>query len=673
MNIKKVVAAALCTLFAAGSVTWISACGKNVLPEREKNVILTQSGVTVKWDKVNGAESYEVYHAPSRFAEYELASSQRETVYEGTDKYGYYRVDAFDGEGNKLSSETYSYDAETFGETVHIYSPEDDTASVAEDIGKFTAETSQFYSGRFAALFKKGDYRELDLRMRYYMTFSGLGKLPTDTVLGGFNTYGELSGGNATCNFWCGIENLTVDNTVQWAVSQATSFRRMNVTGGMYLTDQTGKTPWASGGFISDTKVSGTVDAGGQQQWFTRNSEWGNWKNGDINMVYSGCNGKFDSDKYVWPSRWVTELDTTEVMSEKPYLVFDEGYFVCVPELKTHTKGISWGEEDNSSYIPLENFYVAREDYDNSETLNYALEKGKHLLFTPGVYSLESPLEVETPNTVILGLGLATLKVAPENTQTLMKLADEDGIIVAGMMFDAVASTQTLMEVGSAKTGKSHARNPVVLHDLYFRIGGAESGKTFVDKTLVINSNDVIGDNFWVWRADHGVANSVGWDVNRATNGVIVNGDDVCLYGLMVEHFQEYQTIWNGENGLTVFYQSETPYDPPEQDFWISEWNGARYEGYASYKVSDGVQKHALYGAGVYYVASSRLKNVFNLDHGIELPSNAGIRAEHLAIANFLSYGGGIRHIVNAYGEGLIPSTGEKKHFTSFIAGVAVK
>ena len=102
-----------------------------------------------------------------------------------------------------------------------------------------------------------------------------------------------------------------------------------------------------------------------------------------------------------------------------------------------------------------------------------------------------------------------------------------------------------------------------------------------------------------------------------------------------------------------AFYQSETPYDPPEQSDWMSEWNGVEYQGWASYKVSDHVQNHEAHGLGVYYVASNRLRNVFTLDHGIELPSNPGIKVEHMAIANFLSFGdkktdGGIRQIVNS-------------------------
>ena len=116
-----------------------------------------------------------------------------------------------------------------------------------------------------------------------------------------------------------------------------------------------------------------------------------------------------------------------------------------------------------------------------------------------------------------------------------------------------------------------HADNPVVLSDLFFRVGGANhTEKVSCDTCVMINSDDVIGDNFWVWRADHGWDASVGWDENICYNGLIVNGDDVTIYALMVEHFEEYQTIWNGNGGKTYFYQSEMPYDVPSAEEYMS-------------------------------------------------------------------------------------------------------
>ena len=114
--------------------------------------------------------------------------------------------------------------------------------------------------------------------------------------------------------------------------------------------------------------------------------------------------------------------------------------------------------------------------------------------------------------------------------------------------------------------------------------------------SLEVNSSNVIIDNIWAWRADHGNPGTVGWTINTAKHGVIINGDNVVAYGLAVEHFQEYQTIWNGENGIDYFYQSEMPYDPPTQ----ADFSHQGISGFASFKVQDWVRNFQGFGMGVY-------------------------------------------------------------------------
>ena len=101
--------------------------------------------------------------------------------------------------------------------------------------------------------------------------------------------------------------------------------------------------------------------------------------------------------------------------------------------------------------------------------------------------------------------------------------------------------------------------------DVFFRIGGATPGKATT--SLVVNSDNVILDDIWAWRADHGTG--VGWTTNTADTGVIVNGDNVTAYGLFVEHYQKYEVIWNGNNGTDIFFQNEMPYDVPSQAAWM--------------------------------------------------------------------------------------------------------
>ena len=191
------------------------------------------------------------------------------------------------------------------------------------------------------------------------------------------------------------------------------------------------------------------------------------------------------------------------------------------------------------------------------------------------------------------------------------------------------------------KTKVSHANNPLSFSDVYFRVGGGKNaGK--VKNCVTINSNNVIGDNFWVWRADH--STNVGWDVNTATNGIIINGDNVTMYGLFVEHFKEYQTIWNGENGKLFFYQSELPYDVPRQKAYKSH-NG-KVNGYASIKVADSVKKFESYGIGVYcYNRDSDI----DITSAVEVPDRKGVKLHNTCTVK-LNGQGQISHIINKSG-----------------------
>jgi hypothetical protein len=243
----------------------------------------------------------------------------------------------------------------------------------------------------------------------------------------------------------------------------------------------------------------------------------------------------------------------------------------------------------------------------------------------------------------VLGLGFATLR--PDNGVIAMSVADVDGVKLAGLLFDAGAvSSPVLLQVGPNGSTASHAGNPSSLHDVFARVGGAGPGKATV--SLQINSSNVIVDHTWLWRADHGAG--VGWDVNTAANGLVVNGANVTIYGLFVEHFQQFQVLWNGNGGKVYFYQSEIPYDPPNQASWKS--NGST-NGFASYKVADSVTSHEAWGLGIYSVFTN--PNVF-LTRAIEVPQNANVRFHHMITVN-LTNNGGISNVVNNTGGATLP------------------
>ncbi|UUU43586.1 discoidin domain-containing protein [Streptomyces sp. NBC_00162] len=499
-------------------------------------------------------------------------------------------------------------------------------------------ESAQFGSGRYQFLFKPGAYNGLNAQIGFYTSISGLGLSPDDTTINGDVTVDAgWFGGNATQNFWRSAENLAlnpVNGTDRWAVSQAAPFRRMHVKGGLNLApDGFG---WASGGYIADSKIDGQIGNYSQQQWYTRDSSIGGWSNAVWNQVFSGTQG---APAQSYPNPPYTTLDTTPVSREKPFLYLDGAeYKVFVPAKRTAARGTSWGNgAPQGSSIPLSRFYVVKPGA-SAATINAALAQGLHLLFTPGVYHVDRTIQVNRPDTVVLGLGLAT--IVPDNGVTAMKVADVDGVKLAGFLIDAgTVNSPSLLEVGPAGAATDHVANPTTVQDVFIRVGGAGAGKATLG--MVINNHDTIVDHTWIWRADHG--DGVGWETNRSDYGFRVNGDDVLATGLFVEHFNKYDVEWNGERGRTIFFQNEKAYDAPNQ---AAIQNGP-VKGYAAYKVAESVNTHEGWGLGsyCYYNVDPTIRQ----DHGFQAPVKPGVRFHDLLVVS-LGGNGQYEHVINGIG-----------------------
>ncbi len=544
--------------------------------------------------------------------------------------------------GQSAQAQKSQVTAPDFGEHVFIMDPSMPASEVQHKLDTLfkQQESNQFGPERYAVLFKPGVYHN-KVQLGFYTQLLGLGQSPDDVTLdGGIRVEASWHDGDATQNFWRSVENLSVipDNgTMQWAVSQAAPLRRLHVRGNMLLDDDGG---WSSGGFIADSLIDRQINSGTQQQWLTRNSTIGSWTNANWNMVFVGVKNAPAAGN--WPAPPYTVVDQTPVVREKPFLTIDKAgnYSVVVPSLRKNSQGISWQEaQPQNEKLPLQKFYIAKAGKDTAQTINAALAKGKHLLLTPGIYKLDAPLQITKPDTVVLGLGIATL--LPVAGNAAMKVADVDGIKVAGILFDAgEKNSEVLLQVGDGKNTASHAQNPISLHDVFFRVGGASIGNA--SNSVIINSNHVIGDNLWIWRGDHG--DGIGWNTNKTRHGIIVNGDHVTMYGLFVEHFHHYQTLWNGNHGEVYFYQSEAPYDVPDQKSWM---NG-HINGYASYKVADKVTHHKAIGLGIYCFFSTNPE--VKLNSAVEAPVTPGVQFKHITSVS-LGGVGEITHVLNALGE----------------------
>ena len=692
-------------LFAA--VAMLSACRPSgvvdpvagfepVLDPGGSSIALVDGSVVITWDPVVGAEYYDVARAGSRLGRFAALGTVGEAAF--TDNApnpnrfeNHYRVTARGG-GEVLSVRIISFELQLFGPNVRFYDARyDGMADIEREINRIHDEEmfgsvigrdgrrGQFSSQRFALFFKPGVYSFDTLRVGFYTHLAGLGRVPTETRLyATIETPPHLPNNNATCTFWRSIENLEIDGGVfRWAVSQAAPARRMKVNVAAEFDWNSG---WASGGFSGDSYFGYTAGSWSQQQWYARNSHFAHGFHGvNWNKVMQGCTGEREY------SNWdiggsTTWLDATPVIREKPFLYFADGEFrVFVPALRRDAVGVSWTATDMGPGVSLlleTDFHVAREGVDTADTINAALEKGLHIFFTPGRYYLSAPIHVRNPGTVVLGTGLATLIPGPKNRYGALFVDDVENVTIAALMFDALYSSTYLVSIGGSDAAGDHSSAPTLLADLFLRVGGYREENVHVDVAALIKSNDVIGDHFWIWRADHG--QGVGWDRNTSGNGLIVTGDRVTIYGLFVEHFHEYQTLWLGEDGRMFFYQSETPYDPFHQSVFSS--HGGTVDGWAAYKVGNNVQNHLAVGLGIYAVFvrtgrdRARSESMF-LENAIEVPHRPGVMVMH---ANIVEISGsdtetvrtGIRSIVNGTGAGVGGGFGRETLLT-FSDGIA--
>jgi fibronectin type 3 domain-containing protein len=505
-----------------------------------------------------------------------------------------------------------------FGPNVYVFTPSDSVSSINSSLNTLNTNT-QFSTNRYAVLFAPGTYTGVEAEIGYYESVAGLGETPTATTISnGYLTSNQTdSNGNLTTNFWRSIENMSInaipagDTYLQWGVSQGAAFRRMYVNGSVELTNtDCGE---ASGGFIADSQVTGTIQSCSQQQWYTRNSSIGGWSGNLWNMVFSGVAGAPAQSVPFGKSDSYTTLATTPASREKPFLYMDSSgnYWVFSPALRTNSSGTSWsgGGLGSGTSLAISTFYIATPSSTLAQ-INAALASGQNLILTPGIYQYSGSISVTNANTVVLGLGYANL--VPQSGTAAITVADVGGVQIAGLLIDAgPTNSPVLFQVGTAGASRvNHASNPTSISDTFFRIGGAVSGTA--TESIEIDSDNVILDNIWAWRADHGQV-PVGWTVNIGMEGLVVNGDNVTALGLAVEHYEAAQVQWNGEGGETIFYQSEMPYDVPSQSAWMD----GTIDGYASYNVSPAVTTHQAYGLGVY--------SFFN--QGVDIIANSGILA----------------------------------------------
>jgi hypothetical protein len=580
-------------------------------------------------------------------------------------------------------------DTATFGPNVCVFTPAMTQAAVQADLNAIATQQvpigAQFDSDRYAVFFEPGTYGSaadpLVFQVGYYTQVAGLGALPSNTIVNGaIDVFNNLcTAGTQDCNaddnFWRSLSNLELnvdlpsttpayappaidafgagcDNSAEmWAASQAAPIRRAIINGSVVFQDYCANNNYASGGFIADSQIAGDLDFYGNQQYMVRNSSIGGANacpNGLWNMVYSGVQGA-PAPAFSGQCQQNTVIASSPVTEEEPFLYTDASGkdHVFVPAAQTNSSGTSWssGTEAGSS-LPLSSFFIANPST-SVAAIDVALALGKNLVLTPGVYNLSAPILVSRPDTVVLGLGFATL--VPQHGGAALIALPNKGVKVSGLIFDAgPVNSPVLLSVGTPLLPGS-AGDPDAIQDVFFRIGGAETTNTSATVSLLDNASNSIIDDVWAWRADHG--NDVGWTENTGDNGLVVTGNDVTAYGLAVEHYQKSEVVWTGQGGTDVFFQNELPYDPPTQ----ADWNeSSTFSGYPAFQVGNNVKTFTGYGMGSYVVFIDTTATL-NVTEAFQAPKVPGVHFND-TFGVWISGSGGLDSVVNGAG-GPVTST----------------
>jgi hypothetical protein len=508
--------------------------------------------------------------------------------------------------------------------SVQIFGPSDTKSTITSAVNtayqynggdpRTTCNNGQFSSQRYAFMFLPGTYNDLDVPIGYYTSVYGLGASPTYTKFdGGKGPFSEEGCADFTdgalCTFWRSAENFwtttnsTMSNTgsgMVWSVSQAAPLRNVKVDNDLiffeYMPQSCCAAGYASGGWGSGLQVGGKTSFGSQQQFIVRSSDLAANDNSDTaawNGVFVATKGAPAHTCAGAPS--VVNMPNVPAVAEKPYITSSDGklFNLIKPPVQFNTDwGVPWTSTGipNSELIPFEDVYVTQPG-DTAKIINAKLNQGLHIIISPGIYNLEASIIIDKADTVVLGLGFATL-VAPGNGDPCIRIGDVDGVRLSGVLLQAGQweTTGTMLQVGSSGSYEGNSRNPIVLTDIFVRVGGPYTNVGPVKESMVtIKAGATIIDNTWLWRADHTEEGAVLNSTNPVPHGLVVEADNVKAYGLAVEHTLEDNVLWKGKNGLTYFFQAEIMYDYLEP-----VWNNS------CYTLGHDASGHVVRGAGCY-------------------------------------------------------------------------
>nr|WP_320132496.1 hypothetical protein [uncultured Holophaga sp.] len=565
-----------------------------------------------------------------------------------------------------------------FGSNVTIIDPSMTTDEINTKLVAIAAASTGYDEVRNAVYFLPGTYGSaagaddpttatgfISSSVGYNETVQGLGSAPGDVVINGNLT---VNGNLRT--FWRSLANVKINpiqadeaaHTLRWSTSQACPLRRVDIAGNL---DVKGAAVTA-GNLLENSRVSGQVDGGmgwntdsvienTPTEYYFRDCDIGSLRGHNVQWLFTGVPNAPATDFALGTATepgCYTALPTTPVSREVPFLFLDgESYKVFVPNAVFTSSGHHWGTTAaDGETLALSSFFIAKPT-DDITTINAALANGKNLLLTPGIYKITAPIQVTKANTVVMGMGLAS--VMPVSGTAAIAVGDVPNVVIASLTIEnGTQNSDVLLQIGT-RGGNSNAglaAKPTTVADVYAHLGRMVAGGATT--TVEVNQDYTLIDNEWTWRADISPDDRHGWTVNPGDHGLVVNADNVTGLSLWNEHYEKEQVVWAGNGGTVLFSELEPPHDVPSQAVWMN--NGLN--GYPNYLVTQNVTSHSCTGMGSLHinpVLNPAPVTVYQSSM-VAAPDSPDVTFRSMA-AIVIALGGGFENIINTTGGSVDP------------------
>jgi hypothetical protein len=368
-------------------------------------------------------------------------------------------------------------------------------------------------------------------------------------------------------NFFRAITNFTIipptGKTNYFRTSQACPVRDIIVQGDFAMAEREGGCGgdpslggYSSGGFVSNTQVNGKFDLATQQQFYVEKTSFGSTSGGAWNIEFNGCKTSLKTSSCPSTPMFTVNATVQGVSRSPPRLFYDvttDSYQINLPIEHVDANGIQSHEIDTS----ITNIHIA-DQFDSADDISSYISSGKSIIFPPGVFLYKSAIVVNRENAVIVGSGFSTVRAINGNRCIVV---DAGNVFITGLILESGGTKTSPCLLHVEANGDSD--KPVWLSDIFCRVGGRE--KISSCKTMVIVDRDNTQLNhMWLWRADHfsdGEREGGGFAVSMVDHALIINGKNVTARAIFAEHTLKELVVWNGENGLLQFLQSELAYE----------------------------------------------------------------------------------------------------------------